>query len=283
MYGRSRPLYRWVTAGLICAALGIAAGVAAGYWRWGAAPDWYRTRDIARLPPGPQNDLIAYGYRLVTQTQRHIGPDVVDAAMRFAGNNLACGDCHLRAGLRPWAAPFVSTYTSFPMMVDDRVITLSERIEGCMTRSMDGRKLPADGREMKAFIAYIAFLGEGAPQGVRVPGMGLRPLPHPVLPPDAERGRQVYAVQCARCHGADGEGRWRSVQPLDGYEAPPLWGKGSFNSTAGMNLLTTAAAFVHANMPLGVDQGAAPLSTQQAWDVAAFFTSEPRPARPPRD
>jgi thiosulfate dehydrogenase len=47
--------------------------------------------------------------------------------------------------------------------------------------------------------------------------------------------------------------------------------------------LTTAAAFVHVNMPLGVDAGAAPLSAQQAWDVAAFFTTQPRPVGPQRD
>lgn len=48
------------------------------------------------------------------------------------------------------------------MMVDDRVVTLGERIDGCMTRSMNGRPLPADGREMQALLAYIEFLGQGA-------------------------------------------------------------------------------------------------------------------------
>ena len=62
-----------------------------------------------------------------------------------------------------------------------------------------------------------------------------------------------------------------------------MWGEGSFNSAAGMNRLTTASAFVHANMPFGVDEGAAPISTQDAWDVAAFFTSQPRPPGPLRD
>ncbi len=229
-----------------------------------------------------ETELIQYGYQLVTNTQRHLGPDVADPKLRFAGNNLACADCHLRAGLQPFAAPFVSTFTSFPLMVDDRVITLKQRINGCMTRSMNGRAMPTDGREMTALLAYIRFLGNGAPTGIRVPGMGLRPIPPPVLQPSVEHGRRVYAVQCAKCHGADGQGRQRSAQPLEGFEDPPLWGGGSFNSTAGMAQLTLAAAFVHANMPLGVDQGAAPLSSQDAWDVAAFLTSQPRPIGPPR-
>jgi thiosulfate dehydrogenase len=283
MASRGMRSSRLALAGLAIGLAGIAAGLGAGYIRWGAPPNWYVVRDIAKLPPSPETELVRYGYRLVTNTQRYLGPDVADTAMRFAGNNLACSDCHLRAGLRPFAAPFVSTFTSFPIMVDDRVITLKERINGCMRRSMNGRALPTDKREMTALLAYIQFLGLGVPTGIRVPGMGLQPIAPADPRPSVERGRRVYDTQCARCHGAEGQGQQRSDQPLDGYEVPPLWGGGSFNSAAGMSLLTTAAAFVHANMPLGVDQGAAPLSTRDAWDVAAFVTSRPRPPGPSRN
>jgi hypothetical protein len=51
----------------------------------------------------------------------------------------------------------------------------------------------------------------------------------------------------------------------------------------GRNRLTPASAFVNTNMPFGVDQGAAPVSAQDAWDVATFFISQPRPAGPSRD
>jgi thiosulfate dehydrogenase len=145
------------------------------------------------------------------------------------------------------------------------------------------RTLPADGREMKALLAYIEFLGHGTPAGIRLPGMGLRPIAQPNQPPSAARGQTVYTTACARCHGAEGQGRQRSAQATEGYEVPPLWGDESFNSSAGMSLLTTASAFVHANMPLGVDAGADPLSTQSAWDVAAFFTSQQRPIGPLRE
>jgi thiosulfate dehydrogenase len=47
-------------------------------------------------------------------------------------------------GIAAFAAPFVSTYTTFPIMVDDRVVTLKERINGCMTRKMNGKALPAE-------------------------------------------------------------------------------------------------------------------------------------------
>jgi thiosulfate dehydrogenase len=91
--------------GFVLALPGAAAGLAAGYLVWGARPNWFAVRDVAKLPPSPQSDLVIYGYQLVTNTQRYIGPDVPDPAMRFAGNNLACSNCHLRAGLQPFAAP----------------------------------------------------------------------------------------------------------------------------------------------------------------------------------
>jgi hypothetical protein len=143
------------------AALGIALGLAAGYALWGRAPDWFAGHDVRGLAPGPATDLIAYGEKLIAETARHIGPDTADPAMRYAGNNLACTNCHMRAGLQRLAAPFVSTFTSYPLMVDDRVVTLTDRINGCMMRSMNGRPLPEESREMQGLVAYIEFLGRG--------------------------------------------------------------------------------------------------------------------------
>ena len=62
------------------------------------------------------------------------------------------------------------------MMVDDQVLTLTGRLNGCMRRSMNGKDLPPDRREMQAIVAYIKFVGRGTPDGVRLPGMGLKSL-----------------------------------------------------------------------------------------------------------
>ena len=64
------------------------------------------------------------------------------------------------------------------------------------------------------------------------------------------------------------------TKPDGGYLFPALWGPKSFNVGAGMARLNNAAAFVKQNMPLG--QGGT-LSDQEAFDVAAYFTSQPRP------
>src|SRR5262245_69831 len=261
------------------AALVVAAGVGlgAGYVLWGWPTNWYRGHDVAKLPSSPENDLIRYGWQLIVETPRLIGKNATDPAKRYAGNDLACTNCHINAGLQPFAAPLVSTFSSYPHMVDDRVLTLNERINGCMTRSMNGARMPDEGREVEALIAYIRFIGERSPQGVRVTGMGLKPLRPAAQAPDRTRGQDVYARYCAKCHKTDGQGNLRSP-PGVGWAIPPLWGDASFNSAAGMARIETAAAFIHANMPRGANHREPILTEQQAWDVAAFMTSKPRPA-----
>ncbi len=266
---------RWPWALAVASLIAAAAGLGVGYLAWGVPTNWY-AKNIDDAPAGETGDLVRYGHALIVDTSEHIGKDASDPALRYAGNDLACVNCHLNAGLQPFAAPFVSTFTSFPMLVDDQVITLPERINGCMQRSLNGKKLPIGGRELEAFIAYIKFLGEGTPDGVRVPGMGLLPLADPKLGPDAARGEKVYAAHCATCHKDDGQGE-RKPSPVAGYVVPPLWGDDSFNSAAGMAKLASAAAYIRANMPLGVTYQDPVLSEQDAWDVAAYMIGKPRP------
>jgi thiosulfate dehydrogenase len=267
----------WMVGIALVAAL--AAGVAAGYVIWGWPTNWY-ARDVTNLPASPENDIIRNGHSLIVDTATRIGKSASDPQKRYAGNDLACKNCHLDAGLRPFAAPFVSTFATFPMLVDDQVITLKERINGCMRRSMNGKNLPEDGPEMEALIAYIKFLGHGTPEGVRIAGMGLLPLPNPPLAADGGRGEKVYADLCASCHKEDGQGE-RNTLPQLGYSIPPLWGDDSFNAGAGMAKLAYAAAYIRANMPFGIRYLDPVLSEQQAWDVAAFMISKLRPPAPP--
>ncbi len=259
--------------------LAAVAGFGAGYLLWDRQTDWYAA-DISTLGPGPENDLIRYGKDLIVDTPRYIGKSAENPAMRYAGNDLACQNCHLNAGLQPFAAPFVSTLATFPMMVDDQVLTLTERINGCMTRSMNGRELPDDSREMEALIAYMKFVGKGTPEGVRVPGMGLMPIGLPALPPDSRRGAEVYAQHCANCHKEDGQGEPK-LSPGIGYSIPPLWGDATFNAAAGMAKTAYAASYIRSNMPMGIDYRDPVLTVQEAWDVAAYIISKPHPLAPP--
>lgn len=255
------------------------AGFGAGYLLWDRTADYYAA-DVSTLGPGPENDLIRYGQELVVNTPRYIGKSAQDPAMAFGGNDLACQSCHLKAGLQPFAAPFVSTVASFPMMVDNQVIPLIDRINSCIELGLNGRPLPDDSREMAALIAYMKFLGKDSPKGVRVPGMGLMPIALPNAVPDARRGAQAYAKHCANCHGADGQGEPKA-SPEVGYYVPPLWGDGSFNAGAGMGKIAYAASYIRTNMPPGTDYQAPTLTVQEAWDLAAYINANPHPVAPP--
>ena len=112
--------------------------------------------DIASVRDDPFGVLVEYGYRLFTDTPNQIGPTVADPARRFAGNNLACSNCHLKAGSQPYAMPLVGVWGQFPQYRarEGAVDTLEDRINGCMERSMNGRALPPDSHEMRAFSSY---------------------------------------------------------------------------------------------------------------------------------
>ena len=133
---------------------------------------------------------------------------------------------------------------------------------------------------MQALVAYIKFLSTGVAPGQLLPGMGTGNMPELDRAADPARGEALYANACLTCHGPNGAGIRRSLPTTDlGYMMPPLWGNDSFNDGAGMARLITAANFLHFNMPHGVDYLNPLLSPEQAWDIAAYVLSQPRPRK----
>ena len=238
--------------------------------------------DVSRLPDDPYGRLVRYGKELTDRTFAYIGPEVKNAKMRFSGNNLACVSCHQASATKKFAIPWVGAHATFPQYRarEDEVSTLQERVNGCMERSMAGKALPLDSREMKAFITYMHFLSKDVPVGGKVEGQGLPPFKAPNRRADTVAGNTIYQEKCASCHGVEGAGvRAGAPGSATGYNFPPLWGKDSFNNGAGMSRLLFAASFIKTNMPLGTQHGQPQLSDDQAYDVAAFVLSNPRPVK----
>jgi thiosulfate dehydrogenase len=223
-------------------------------------PGWHD----APAPDGPVGEAIALGRRILAHTPEN--------APTYSGNALNCSSCHLDGGRTPWSAPWVGIWGVFPeyRSRSAKVISLQDRINDCFERSLNGRPLPLDSREMMGILAYMQWLSREVPTGKSIAGRGFLRVKS-TQTPDPARGARVYARKCALCHGNEGQGTF-AVSGEMIY--PPLWGPKSFNIGAGMARLNTAAAFVKANMPFG--QGGS-LSDQEAFDVAAFFTRQPRP------
>jgi thiosulfate dehydrogenase len=57
-----------------------------------------------------------------------------------------------------------------------------------------------------------------------------------------------------------------------------LWGSNSYNTGAGLYRLSRFAGYVKNNMPNPLNYHNPVLSDEEAWDVAAFVNSQPRPA-----
>jgi thiosulfate dehydrogenase len=235
--------------------------------------------DISTVGDDPFGKLVKYGYRLFTDTANEVGPTVADPAMRLAGNHLACSNCHLHGGTQPYAMPLVGVWGQFPQYRgrEGMVDTLEERINGCMQRSMNGRALPLEGREMRAFSSYMRWLSTSVPDGAKLLGAGTLRIKEPSRAADPGRGAEIYAQYCAACHGAGGAGQ-RAQNGL-GYQFPPLWGPDSYNNGAGMSRLLTLAAFARHNMPVGTTFDAPVLTDEQAYDVAGYVVSQDRPKK----
>ena len=257
-------------------------GVTASFAQGGSTQPIWTVPEIGALPDDANGRLVRRGRDLITATYAHIGPEVPDPANRFAGNNLACSNCHLNAGTKKFGIPLFGLFGEFPLYSPraGAEISIENRLNSCMTRSMNGRPLPVDAPQMQALVAYIKFLSTGVPPGHLLPGLGVGKMPELDRAADPERGRSLYANACAVCHGLDGSGVRRSLPTTDlGYMMPPLWGADSFNDGAGMSRLITAANFIHFNMPHGADYLNPQLSPVDAWDIAAYVISQPRPRK----
>jgi thiosulfate dehydrogenase len=149
------------------------------------------------------------------------------------------------------------------------VVPIEDRINYCFTRSLAGSKLPADSREMQDIVAYLAFISKGVPNGEHIRGEGMAKMP--ALVGDSSRGRALFTDNCARCHGNNGSG----MGPI-----PALWGPQSFSIGASMARQERAASFIRYNMPF--DRPGS-LTDQQAYDIAAYVTSMPRPDSPGKE
>lgn len=231
----------------------------------------------------PSSATEEYGRRLISQTTEYLGPDVPDPKMRYTNSRLACASCHINAGTEPGNLSLMTAIAKYPRISprSGGKETIEDRINGCMIRSMNGRALSEDSPEMIAMVSYLRFLDdEDAAMGASLKESRDGPaFKTPDRKANLQAGEQVFDKRCADCHGKDGAGLPASTKLVEGYLFPPLWGANSFNDGAGMHRVLTAARFIKAKMPLGK----ADLDDDDAFDVAAWINSRPRPEMPNLD
>lgn len=193
---------------------------------------------------------------------------------QYATSALRCTSCHQNDGLKASAAPLTGSHARFPkyMPRSGAVISLADRVNYCFTRSLAGNAIPVGSREMTDMLAYLAFISKDVPVGTKIAGADGIISMKDTLVGDIARGEQLYVSKtCVTCHMPDGQG----AGPL-----PALWGPKSYSIGASMAREERAASFIWHNMP---QTKPGSLSPQEAFDLAAFINSHPRPDSPGKE
>lgn len=239
-----------------------------------AMPGYFQPPLLKDVPKDEFGEAVKRGYLIYTQTPKYAGD--------YIGNGQSCSNCHTNAGRQADSAPMWASWGMYPAYrgKNKKVNDMVMRLQGCFTYSENaqgsksGGPPPSDSPVMIDLESYMYWMSHGVPAGKKMKGRGYPKLAEPPKPYSRERGKYVYAADCAVCHGDNGQGR----KLADGsYAFPPLWGAQAFNWGAGMHSVEKAAEFIHHNMPLGY---AGKLSLQETWDVAAWVDSHPRPQDP---
>ena len=232
--------------------------------------------DTNDLPKTEAANLIRYGRALITNTAAYLGPK---GSVAHISNGMNCQNCHLEAGTRLYGSNFALVASSYPKYRDrsGRIESIEFRINECMERSMNGKKLDSFSRELQAMTAYLKWVGKDIKKGSALAGTGIQELSWLKRSAIAENGQIIYTLKCKVCHGANGEGM--PAPDSIGYSYPPLWGEHSYNVSAGLYRISKFAAFVKNNMPFKPTASSPQLSDEEAWDVAAFVNSMQRPEK----
>ena len=240
------------------------------------AADW-SAPDTSTLPHDAEGDLIRYGRALVAGTASFLGPH---GSVARISNGMNCQNCHLNAGTKLYGNSFSAVFANYPKFRprSGTVENLEKRVNDCMERSLNGHKLDSASHEMRALVAYINWVGKDVKKGTTPEGAAVVELPYLDRAADPVKGKTAFDFHCVTCHGADGQGKPDSAGP--GYLYPPLWGSNSYNTAAGLYRLSRFAGFIKSNMPnLASSHDKPVLSDEEAWDIAAYVNSLPRPEK----
>lgn len=235
--------------------------------------DWVAP-DTSTIPHDDSGDLIRYGRELVANTGYYFGPS---GKINHSANGMNCQNCHLDAGTKLYANSFSAVFSIYPKFRprSGTVEHLEKRINDCMERSLNGKKIDSLSREMQAIKAYVNWVGKDVKKGVSPKGASVVDLSLLDRAADSHNGELVFQKYCVRCHGNDGQGKHNPDSIT--YLYPPLWGPHSYNTAAGTYRLSRLAGFVKSNMPrLESAYDKPTLTDEEAWDVAAYVNSMPR-------
>jgi thiosulfate dehydrogenase len=235
---------------------------------------YWTATDINTITDAKQKEQVTYGKELITHTSKYYGPK---GSILQITNGLNCQNCHLQAGTAVFANNYGSVASLFPKLRarSGKIETVYKRVNDCFERSLNGKAIDTAGKEMQAIVAYINFIGSNVEKGKKAEGSGFKDLAYLDRAAEPQKGQSVYTAKCQSCHQPNGEGLFNADKTE--YNFPALWGPHSYNDGAGLYRISNIAKYVKYNMPQGTTYRNPQLTDEEAWDVAAYITSQPRP------
>jgi len=229
--------------------------------------------DTSTIPNDEFGKMVRYGIELMNNTSHYIGPQGIHG--KYTGNRLSCSNCHQNAGTKPFALNLVKTWDRYPQYRarENKILTMQERVNNCITRPHSGIPLPYESEEMLAYLCYFKWLNTSIPKGLKLKGEKPLVIPFINRAANPETGAVLFKKHCERCHGANGEGKlWADAKS---YEFPPLWGLDSYQPGSSMHRVIKQAQWLKANMPKDMSVIGVPfLTDEQAFDLAAFVNDD---------
>ena len=237
----------------------------------------WRAPDTLAIPGTAEGKMILYGRELVRHTSVYLGPK---GKVMTTSNGMNCQNCHLEAGTKFFGNNYSAVASTYPKFRarSGTIESIEKRVNDCIERSLNGKAIANDSKEMFALVSYIKWVGKDVEKNVAPEGSGLFGVPKLKRAADSVKGKAVYQNRCERCHGEKGEGEM-AKNGLE-WKYPPLFGENSFNVGAGLYRLSRLAGYVKVNMPNDLTSYEKPiLSDEESWDVAAYIISLPRPSK----
>ena len=235
---------------------------------------YWLPKDINLITDSFLKSRVVYGRELIAHTSKYLGPN---GSVMNVTNGLNCQNCHLEAGTKIFGNNYGSVNSMYPKFRarSGSIENLYKRVNDCIERSLNGIAIDTNGQEMQAITAYINYIGSNVAKGKKAEGSGFKDLAYLNRAADPIKGMAVYESRCQGCHQPEGQGMF--IKTKDEYLYPALWGENSFNDGAGLYRISNFAKYVKYNMPQGTTFKSPQLTDEEAWDVAAFVVSQPRP------
>ncbi|MBS1668228.1 MAG: c-type cytochrome [Bacteroidetes bacterium] len=235
--------------------------------------------DTTKIPKGKYGEAVRYGRELMMRTAYYIGPNGING--KYLGNKMNCTNCHQNAGTKAYSFNLMNSFRNYPQYRarEGKVLSMAERINNCIMHPHLGKPLPLDSKEMIGFLCYLKWLSDSSAVNGNTPGVKNLSFAFPEEAASPTNGGKLFAADCARCHGANGEGMM--MPDSSTYVYPPLWGRLAYQPGSSMHRVIKQAQWLMANMPYDKATHQKPfLTVKEALDLAAFINDDrihPRP------